>query len=262
MQKRTGSLQSIWLRSRRFVMPLVLILLWQLICAASLVSSRVVPSPLAIMRTAYDLLMSGDLTNSLGISLLRVTIGLIIGISLGTVLALIAGLWRSGEDMIDATVQMLRTLPFLGLVPLFILWFGIGEAPKIALVVVGSVFPIYVALFSGIRGVDKKLIEAATTLGLSRWEMILHIVLPGALPSALVGLRYALGIALLSLVVSEQVNADSGIGYLIMSARDVLRTDIIFVGLLVYAILGLAADQLVRIFERRLLYWRPSFVKG
>ena len=146
--------------------------------------------------------------------------------------------------------------------PPCILWFGIGETPKIALIVVGTMFPIYMALFAGIRGVDKKLVEAAITLGLTRWELIVHIVLPGALPSALVGLRYALGIALLSLVVSEQVNADSGMGYLIMSARDVLRTDIIFVGLFVYAILGLGADLLVRAMESSLLYWRPSFVEG
>jgi len=262
MRKPQGPLYNFWQHARRFAVPVILIALWQGVCSAGLISPRVAPSPIGVMETASELFMSGELMSSLGTSLLRVAIGLAIGISLGTVLALIAGLWKSGEDAVDATLQMLRTLPFLGLVPLFILWFGIGETPKIALVVVGSVFPIYMALFAGIRGVDKKLIEAATTLGLTRWEMIVHIVLPGALPSALVGLRYAMGIALLSLVVSEQVNADSGIGYLIMSARDVLRTDIIFVGLFVYAILGLAADQLVRIFERSLLYWRPSFVKG
>lgn len=262
MRKPQGLLYNFWQHARRFAVPVILIIVWQAVCSAGLISPRVAPSPIGTMETASELFMSGELMSSLGTSLLRVVIGLAIGISLGTVLALIAGLWKSGEDAVDATLQMLRTLPFLGLVPLFILWFGIGETPKVALVVVGSVFPIYMALFAGIRGVDKKLIEAATTLGLTRWEMIVHIVLPGALPSALVGLRYAMGIALLSLVVSEQVNADSGIGYLIMSARDVLRTDIIFVGLFVYAILGLAADQLVRIFERSLLYWRPSFVKG
>ncbi len=178
-----------------------------------------------------------------------------------TLLRTLAGLSRRGEDLLDATLQMLRTLPFLALVPLFILWFGIGETPKIALVALGTMFPIYLTLFSGIRGVDAKLIEAGSTLGLTRREQVLHIVLPGALPSALVGLRYALGVAWLSLVVAEQINADSGIGFLVMTARDFLRTDIILVGLIVYAILGLSADQIVRVLERRVLAWRPSFLK-
>lgn len=250
-----------WRPLRRFLVPLAIVILWQLICSAGLVSPRMVPSPYEIFRTAVELVQTGELTTSLAVSLTRVAIGLTIGISLGVALALIAGLSKAGEDAIDATIQMLRTLPFLGLVPLFILWFGIGETPKVALVVVGCVFPIYLALFSGIRGVDKKLIEAGQTLGLNRWEAIVHIILPGAVPSALVGLRYGLGIALLSLVVSEQVNADSGIGYLMTSARDVFRTDIIFLCLLVYAVLGLLADQIVRFLERSLLYWRPSLVK-
>jgi len=258
---RPGTLARWWKSARRFVVPVAIVILWQLVCSAGFVSPRMVPSPLSIFWTAVELVQTGELTTSLIVSLTRVAIGLTIGISLGVALALIAGLSRAGEDAIDATLQMFRTLPFLGLVPLFILWFGIGETPKVALVVVGCVFPIYLALFSGIRGLDKKLIEAGQTLGLTRWETIIHIILPGAVPSALVGLRYGLGIALLSLVVSEQVNADSGIGYLMTSARDVFRTDIIFLCLLIYAVLGLLADQIVRVLERSLLYWRPSFVK-
>jgi sulfonate transport system permease protein len=161
---------------------------------------------------------------------------------------------------VDAPLQMMRTMPHLALVPLFILWFGIGETPKIALVALGAFFPIYLTLFAGIRGVDRKLLEMGQTLGLSQRERILHVVLPGALPSALVGLRYAVGVAWLSLVVGEQINADSGIGYMMMNARDFLRTDIIMVGLLVYALLGLFADQLVRIIERAALVWRPALV--
>jgi sulfonate transport system permease protein len=243
-------------------MPIVIVALWQAICSAGLVSPRMVPSPIAVAKTAGELLESGELLHSIAISLARVSIGLVIGIAIGVALALVAGLSKAGEDSVDATIQMLRTLPFLGLVPLFILWFGIGETPKVALVIVGTVFPIYMALFSGIRDIDKKLIEAAVTLGVTRWELVTQIILPGSLPSALVGLRYGMGIALLTLVVAEQINADSGIGFLIMNARDIFRTDIIFLGLIVYAILGLLADQLARGFERRLLYWRPTFVKA
>jgi sulfonate transport system permease protein len=153
---------------------------------------------------------------------------------------------------------MVRTLPHLALIPLMIMWFGIGETPKITLIALGSMFPIYLNLFAGIRGADRKLREAASTLGLSHAETILHVVLPAALPGFLVGLRQAFGIAWITLVVAEQINASAGIGYLVMNARDFLRTDIIFVGLAIYALLGLLTDQSVRYLERRFLAWRPS----
>jgi sulfonate transport system permease protein len=250
-----------WLRYRRYIPPLLIVVLWQVGASSGLIPTRTLASPVMIAGTFAELIASGELPRHLLVSLGRVATGLGIGVVAGTTLALIAGLSRRGEDLLDATLQMLRTLPFLALVPLFILWFGIGETPKIALVALGTMFPIYLTLFAGIRGVDAKLIEAGRTLGLSRREQVLHIVLPGALPSALVGLRYALGVAWLSLVVAEQINAESGIGFLVMTARDFLRTDIILVGLIVYAILGLSADQIVRVLERRVLAWRPSFLK-
>ena len=252
---RAPRLPSGW---RRLITPLGLLVVWQLGSSLGLIPSKTIPGPWAILRALVDLTAGGVLMHHLGVSLARVLIGMAIALVLGTVLALAAGLSRLGEDLLDSTLQMARTLPFLALVPLFILWFGIGETPKVALVVFGAVFPIYVNLFAGIRGVDPKLVEAAGTLGLSHWELIRHVVLPGALPQALVGLRYATGIAWLSLVVGEQINAESGIGYLMMDARDFLRTDIIMVGLLVYALLGLASDQGVRWLERRLLAWRPA----
>jgi sulfonate transport system permease protein len=243
---------------RRAITPLVILAVWQAGSSLGYVPARTIASPLAILAAARDLMLSGALPHHLGVSLLRVVAGLAIAITAGTGLALAAGLSRLGEDLIDSTLQMARTLPFLALVPLFILWFGIGETPKIALVALGAMFPIYLNLFAGIRGVDPKLVEAAATLGLSRAQLIRHVVLPSALPHFLVGLRYALGIAWLSLVVGEQINADSGIGYLMMDARDFLRTDIIMVGLAVYALLGLASDQAVRALERTTLVWRPQ----
>ena len=155
---------------------------------------------------------------------------------------------------------MARTLPHLALIPLMILWFGIGETPKIVLIALGAMFPIYLNLFSAVRGADRKLVEAVSVLGLSRAETIWHVILPAALPGFLVGLRQAFGISWISLVVAEQINASAGIGYLVMNARDFLRTDIIFDGLIVYALLGLATDQAVRALERKLLVWRPSIV--
>jgi sulfonate transport system permease protein len=246
--------------AHRCAVPLLILAVWQALDSFGWINSRLMPSPLAVAEAFWQLLVTGQLLGNLWVSLLRVMFGLGIGVALGTAFGLFAGLSRLGEDTIDSTLQMVRTLPHLALIPLFILWFGIGETPKIALIALGSVFPIYLNLFAGIRAVDRKVIEAASTLDLTRAEIIWNVVLPGALPSFLVGLRYAVGIAWLTLVVAEQVNANSGIGYLVMNARDFLETDVIFVGLIIYAILGLATDQMVRAIERRALAWRPSFV--
>ena len=247
---------------RRFLSPIILVLLWQAASMAGLIAPRTLAAPSTILVTAWELVVSGELPRHLLVSLGRVAAGIAIGVSAGVALALVAGLSKLGEEVVDAPMQMLRTLPFLALVPLFILWFGIGETPKIALVALGSAFPVYLTLFAGIRGVDPKLMETGRVFGLDRTGLVRHVVLPGALPSFLVGLRYALGSAWLSLVIAEQINATAGIGFLINDARDFLRTDVIVVGLLVYALLGLTADGLVRGFEARALAWRPKLIKG
>ena len=251
-----------WAKARRYLSALVLVLLWQGASMAGLLPPRTLAAPSTIVMTGWELLLSGQLLWHLLVSLARVLAGLGIGLVVGTLLALASGLSRLGEDMVDAPVQMLRTLPFLALVPLFILWFGIGETPKVALVALGTTFPIYLNLFAGIRGVEPRLAEMGRVFGLDRRGLVRHVILPGALPSALVGLRYSLGVAWLSLVVAEQVNATAGIGYLINDARDFLRTDVILVGLVLYALLGLGADSLVRLLERRLLAWRPQLLRG
>ena len=247
---------------RRFATPLLLVGLWQAGSMLGVIPARTLAAPSTIAVSAWGLMVSGALGHHLAVSLGRVSIGLGLGVLTGTVLGLIAGLSRLGEDIVDAPLQMIRTLPFLGLVPLFILWFGIGEVPKIALVALGTSFPIYLNLFAGIRGIDGKLVEAARVFGLDRRGLTWHVILPGALPAGLVGLRTSLSAAWLSLVIAEQINADAGIGYLINDARDFLRTDIIVVGLVVYALLGLAADGLVRALERRALAWRPALLAG
>ncbi|MFJ7903299.1 ABC transporter permease [Streptomyces sp. NPDC096198] len=246
-----------WLR--RTTGPLVLLGLWQLLGATGLLASDVLASPGRIARVGGGLLADGSLTSAMGTSLQRVVFGLLFGTLIGTGLALVSGLFRIGEDLVDAPVQMLRTVPFVGLIPLFIIWFGIGEAPKVAIITLGVTFPLYLNVHAGIRGVDAQLIEAGESLGLSRWGLVRHVVLPGALPGALTGLRYSLGIAWLALVFAEQINADSGIGFLMVQARDFLRTDVIVVCLIVYAFLGLLADFIVRSLERLLLQWRPTF---
>lgn len=246
-----------WLR--RTTGPVLLLALWQLLSATGALSGDVLASPGTIARVAGDLIEDGSLTSAMSVSLQRVAVGLLLGTLVGTGLALVSGLFRIGEDLVDASVQMLRTVPFVGLIPLFIIWFGIGEAPKVAIITLGVSFPLYLNVYAGIRGVDSQLIEAGESLGLSRWGLVRHVILPGALPGAMTGLRYSLGIAWLALVFAEQINADSGIGFLMVQARDFLRTDVIVVCLIVYAFLGLLADFVVRTLERLLLQWRPTF---
>lgn len=246
-----------WLR--RTTGPLVLLALWQLLSSTGVLTSDVLASPGRIAHVGWDLIADGSLTSAMTTSLQRVAVGLLLGTVIGTGLALVSGLFRVGEDLVDAPVQMLRTVPFVGLIPLFIIWFGIGEAPKVAIITLGVTFPLYLNVYAGIRGVDSQLIEAGESLGLSRWGLVRHVVLPGALPNAMTGLRYSLGIAWLALVFAEQINADAGIGFLMVQARDFLQTDVIVVCLIVYAFLGLLADFVVRTLERLLLQWRPTF---
>ncbi|MEW2407784.1 ABC transporter permease [Streptomyces griseoviridis] len=246
-----------WLR--RTTGPVLLLALWQLLSSTGVLSADVLASPGRIARVAGDLIGDGSLASAMGTSLRRVALGLLLGLLIGGGLALLAGLFRVGEDLVDAPVQMLRTVPFVGLIPLFIIWFGIGEAPKVAVITLGVTFPLYLNVYAGIRGVDARLVEAGESLGLTRRGLVRHVVLPAALPGALTGLRYALGVAWLALVFAEQINADAGIGFLMVQARDFLRTDVIVVCLIVYAFLGLLADFIVRSLERLLLQWRPTF---
>ncbi|WP_228047180.1 ABC transporter permease [Saccharopolyspora montiporae] len=243
---------------RRWISPVVILVVWQLASGTGVLPPDKLAAPDVILRSAWELALTGELGSHLGVSLSRVLAGLAIGVLIGIGAGLCAGLGRWGDDLLDPPLQMLRTLPHLGLVPLFILWFGIGEAPKIALVAMGVVFPLYLNVHGAIRGVDPKLLEASRVLGFTRTERIRHVVLPSALPGTLIGLRQGLGIAWLSLIISEQVNTENGIGYMINNAREFLRTDIIVVGLLIYAALGLITDALVRRLERRALRWRPE----
>lgn len=244
---------------RRAVGPVGGVLLWWLLSATGVISADTLASPVSVGRSGWHLLADGKLGSAIWVSTGRVVEGFLIGAVAGTALAVLAGLFRLGEDLIDSVMGMLRALPWVGLIPLFIVWFGIDEKPKIALVVIAVTFPLYFNIYAGIRGVDPQLVEAGAVLGLSRWGRVRHIVLPGALPGALVGLRYALGSAWLALVFAEQINASNGIGYLMNNAEQFFQTDVIVVCLVVYAVLGLVSDLIVRLATRYLLSWRASF---
>jgi sulfonate transport system permease protein len=245
----------------RWASPLLLVALWEVGARTGLVPERVLAAPSTVAATFWGMIVSGELASNLLVSLARAAAGLTIGVVIGSVLALAAGLSKRGELAIDPPVQMLRTVPALALSPLLIVWLGIGESAKIALIAFATTFPVYLNLYNGVRGVDVRLVEAARSFGLKGLSLILHVIIPGALPSFLVGLRYALSVSVLILVVAEQINAQAGLGYLINNARDFMRTDTIVVCLLVYALMGLGADFVVRMLEARLLAWRPSLVE-
>ena len=249
------------LAEARWVSPIVLLLLWEGGSRTGLIPARTLAAPSSVLATMAGMMSSGELPSNLFVSFWRALAGLAIGVTIGTVLGLAAGLSRRGDAMIDPVVQIKRTIPVVALSPLFIVWFGIGETPKIALIAFATIFPVYLNLYQGIRGVDVRLIDAARSFGLSRTAVVRHVVLPGALPSLLTGLRYSLSIAVIMLVIAEQINASSGLGFLINDARDFMRTDVIVVCLMVYAILGLGGDLLVRSIEARALAWRPSMME-
>ncbi|GLK43434.1 MULTISPECIES: ABC transporter permease [Novosphingobium] len=248
------------LGTARWLSPLLLLAVLEAGSRSGLIPERTLAAPSQVLATLWAMTASGELTDNLAVSFLRIIAGLAIGVTTGIVLALVAGLSRQGEVAVDPLMQIKRTIPTLALTPLFIVWFGIGETPKIALIAFASIFPVYLNLYGGIRGIDVRLLEGARSLGLSRAAQVWHVILPGALPALLVGLRYSLSVSVLVLVVAEQINATAGLGYLINNARDFMRTDIILVCLMVYAVLGLAADGLVRAVESRALVWRPSIV--
>jgi sulfonate transport system permease protein len=252
--RRPRRLRLSWLR--RWVSPVVIIAVWQLLSSTGVLPEQKIASPAQIATRAAQLTADGTLGAATVISVQRVFLGFVVGAVLGLVLAVVAALSRIGEDAVDPPMQMLRTLPHFGLIPLFIVWMGIGESPKIALIAMGVAFPLYLNTFAGIRSIDRKVTEAAVTMGLTRRQRLRHVVVPGALPQSLVGLRQSLGVAWLSLIVAETVSADSGLGYMINHAREFLQTDVIVVGLAVYSILGLATDSLVRLIERKALAWR------
>jgi sulfonate transport system permease protein len=245
--------------ARRIVGPVLVLAVWQLVCSAGVFSSVEVASPLAVADAARELWAQGQLQPNLLISLQRVAEGLVLGVAAGTALALICGLFWIGEDLLDPVVQAARAVPILGLVPLVIIWFGVGEFPKVFLIALGCMFPVYINTYAAIRGVDQKLVEAGYTFGLTRWGLVRRVILPGSLPGFLVGLRFALVGSWIVDVVAEEINAQSGLGYLINQAQTTDRTDIMFLCLAIYAIVGLLADALVRGLERFLLVWRNGF---
>lgn len=242
-----------------FLLPIVVIAAWQLGSTFGWISTRIMPSPAAVVVAFWQTTISGQLPNNILVSAGRAFAGLLVGGSIGFLLGIANGVSRLSEQLTDTTLQMLRTIPHLAMVPLVILWFGIGEESKLFLTALGVLFPIYLNTYHGVRNVDRGLIEMGRVYGMSNWTLFRKVIFPGALPSILVGLRFALGIMWLTLIVAESIAASSGIGYMANNAREFGMTDVVVLTLAIYAILGKLADVVARTIERKALRWNPAY---
>ncbi|HDW3057749.1 TPA: ABC transporter permease [Bacillus cereus] len=244
---------------RAITIPVIILIIWQLAGVFGLVSKTVLPTPLDIFLAFQELIKTGELFVHLSISVFRAAAGFFIGGGLGIILGTIVGFSTRSEQYLDPSVQMLRTVPHLAVAPLFVLWFGFGETSKVLLIADGAFFPLYVNAFLGIRGVDSKLFDVARVLEFSKRKLITKLILPSALPNLLLGARLSLGVAWVSLVVAELMGSTEGIGYMIMDARQFSNTDIVFVGIIIFAFVGKFSDSLVRLLEVKFLRWRDNF---
>ncbi|WP_047455287.1 aliphatic sulfonate ABC transporter permease SsuC [Rhizobium rhizogenes] len=242
-----------------FLLPIVIIAIWQFGCSVGWISTRIMPSPAAVVLAFWQTTISGQLPHNILVSAGRAFAGLLVGGSIGFLLGIANGVSRLSEKLTDTTLQMLRTIPHLAMVPLVILWFGIGEESKLFLTALGVLFPIYLNTYHGVRNVDRGLIEMGRVYGMSNWTLFKKVIFPGALPSILVGLRFALGIMWLTLIVAESIAASSGIGYMANNAREFGMTDVVVLTLVIYAVLGKLADVVARALERRALRWNPAY---
>lgn len=247
-----------WQQIAPWLVPIGLIVVWQLLTQAGLIATRILPAPTEIVSAGIRLIQSGELFRNVSISLWRALVGFLIGGSIGLSLGLLNGVSQLAESLLDSSLQMIRNIPHLAMIPLVILWFGIGDEARIFLVALGVFFPIYINSFHGIRSIDPNLLEMGKVYGLKNRELFWQIILPGALPSVLVGLRYALGLMWLTLIVAETIAANSGIGYMAMNAREFMQTDVVVLSILLYALLGKLADVIVRLLEHWWLPWHPS----
>lgn len=244
-----------------WVVPLLLLVLWESLVRLGVIPPRILPAPSTVINTAWDFTTTGELPRHLLVSLRRAWTGYLIGGTVALTLGFATGLFPLAAALIDRPLQMVRTIPFLALVPMVIVWFGVGETAKIFLIALGCTFSIYINTVSGIRQVDPRLLELGRIYGASQRELIQKIILPGALPSILIGLRYAMGTSWLALIVAETLAAQAGLGFMAMDAREFLRTDVIVLTIIIYSLIGVLVDLLFRWLDRRLLAWHPNYAK-
>ena len=244
-----------------YAVPAAVILIWQFLCSVGWISARVMPSPADVVVAFWETSRTGQLPHDVAVSAARAFAGLLVGGSIGFLLGIANGVSKLSEQLTDTTLQMVRTVPHLAMIPLVILWFGIGEESKLFLTSLGVLFPVYLNTYHGVRNVDRDLIEMGRVYGMGNWSLFRKVIFPGALPSIFIGLRYALGIMWLTLIVSESIAASSGIGYMANTAREFMMIDVVVLSLVIYALLGKLADVVARFLERKALSWNPAYQK-
>lgn len=242
-----------------WLVPVAALAIWQLAGSLGWISSEFLPTPAAIAAAFADLAANGGLLHHLGDSIRRAGIGFLFGGGLGLALGLLTGLFRRAEYLLDPSAQVLRLVPHLAIAPLIILWFGFGETSKVVIIAAGSFFPLYVNTFLGIRQVDNKLFEVSRTLSFSRFKRITRLIVPAAFPQILLGLRTSLAVSWIGLVVAELIGSTSGIGFLINEAKQNGQPEVIFVGILIFAVVGKLLDSAVKAVERRTLRWQDGY---
>lgn len=242
-----------------WTVPILIVIVWQVSAQLEWIPTRILPPPTKIIQAAVKLISTGELLSDMAVSTVRALSGLAVGGSIGFILGMSNGLFKLSEKLLDTTVQMIRTIPNLSLLPLVILWFGIGDSARLFLISLGVFFPIYINTFHGIRSVDHDLIEMGQVYGLSRWQLFRQVIFPGALPSILVGVRLSLGIMWLTLIIAETIAVESGIGYLAATAREFIRTDVLIFVVVLYAFLGKLSDVITRLLERHFLKWQRRY---
>nr|WP_125577124.1 ABC transporter permease subunit [Lapidilactobacillus mulanensis] len=241
-----------------WVIPVLLIAAWQGASSLGILASSTLPSPLAVLQDGIKLTQNGTLPKNISISLYRATMGFLIGGSLGFILGFLNGISRFSRELFDSSIQMFRNIPHLSLIPLVIIALGIGEGAKISLVAVGVLFPVYINTYHGIRSVDPDLIEMGKSYGLNKRELFSKIIFPGALPTILMGVRYALGVMWTTLIVAETIASDSGIGYMSTNAEDFMDMETIICCIIIYALLGKLSDVIAKNIEKIVLSWRDA----
>ncbi len=247
---------------RRLAVPILLVVLWQLVTNSGICSRGQLPAPLDVYRAGRQLWHINELWPDIRVSALRVGQGFTIGAGIAVALGLLIGLSRLAEELLDPTIQAIRTVPSLAWVPLFVLWMGIGERPKIILIAVGVFFPVYTNLVAGIRQLDRKLIEAASAYGYEGFSLAWNVLLPASLPSLFTGLRIGLAQGWLFLVAAELIGAYQGLGFLLVDGENSGRSDTIVLAILILAVIGKLSDWGLQLLERRLLRWTDTFQGG
>lgn len=243
------------------LLPVILIVLWQTFSSMGVFPPNIMPSPLVVVETITDLLKDGSLWDHIGITLYRITVGFLLGTAIAVFIGALVGFYPFAQKLFDPILQAFRSIPSMAWVPLFILWMGISETPKIALIAVGVFFPTYLNLVSGIKNVDRKLIEVGKIYGFTHTQLITRIIMPASLPSFLTGLRGGLGVGWMFVVAAELMGASQGLGYLLVFGQNTTSPEVILASIVLFAILGKLTDALLAYLETRALHWQDSFAK-